>query len=270
MAENPEAHTQLANATVVKSKPSKSTNSTPKSDNEELPKKLKCGQDACKFNSRSKLKMAEHRKSLGHATSPVKKSVTPNLPEVNCDYEGCDFTTQYSSNLSRHKRRRGHFVTESDKEAVEADIKRDEIAKEIEMTNPTESEEEENESVTEVTAEAEEDVTVLLGKKYSPSKITDYFKPVANKFKKKLSMDSEECDTSDKKCDISAEKCDTTNEKCDTSNCDISDKCSKSAENGIVTAEAEHENSEAKNTCDKVEIVNTEKCDKVSHNVLEQ
>ena len=104
------------------------------------------------------------------------------LPLLKCDM--CEFTTQYNSNMSRHKRRKNHFANSQDEETAEAENKRDEIAQEMEKIPDSETDSQNSQSESEI--EPEEDVTILLGKKYSPSKITDYFKPLTKKTTPKL------------------------------------------------------------------------------------
>jgi len=176
MSENPDK--------VIKSKPEK-------------PKKLKCGElNNCAYTTDSTLKLAEHRKSTNHVKSPLKASPQlSKLPLLQCEF--CEFTTQYSSNMSRHKRRKNHFANSQDEATADAELQRDKIAEEMEKihasTSASETEEENSQSESEI--EPEEDVTILLGKKYSPSKITDYFKPLTSKkkedVKKQLILSSE-------------------------------------------------------------------------------
>ena len=176
MSENPDK--------VIKSKPEK-------------PKKLKCGElNNCAYTTDSTLKLAEHRKSTNHVKSPLKASPQlSKLPLLQCEF--CEFTTQYSSNMSRHKRRKNHFANSQDEATADAELQRDKIAEEMEKihasSSASETEEENSQSESEI--EPEEDVTILLGKKYSPSKITDYFKPLTSKkkedVKKQLILSSE-------------------------------------------------------------------------------
>ena len=152
--------------------------------------KLKCGTNNCDFKTLSKLKMSEHRKTLGH-TSPSKKirnSLTPSkLPLIPCGI--CEFETRYHSNLVRHRRRRNHYQNDTEISEAKQEEIRDELAKKIEETKNTESENSDS-----------EDVTIELSKSYSPSKITDYFKPISkkNSAKKSLNMDTEETDNNKK------------------------------------------------------------------------
>ena len=152
-------------------------------------KKLKCGElNNCSFATESGLKLTEHRKSTNHIKSPIK-SPNPSLmklPLLKCDM--CEFTTQYNSNMSRHKRRKNHFANSQDEETAEAENKRDEIAQEMEKIpdSETDSQNSQSESEIELPEVVEDDVTIHLSKKYSPSKITDYFKPLTKKTTPKL------------------------------------------------------------------------------------
>ena len=152
-------------------------------------KKLKCGElNNCSFATESGLKLTEHRKSTNHIKSPIK-SPAPSLmklPLLKCDM--CEFTTQYNSNMSRHKRRKNHFANSQDEETAEAENKRDEIAQEMEKIpdSETDSQNSQSESEIELPEVVEDDVTIHLSKKYSPSKITDYFKPLTKKTTPKL------------------------------------------------------------------------------------
>ena len=110
-----------------------------------------------------------------------------------CGYKDCDFITKYMSNLSRHRKRRNHYLTDDDKREAEAEEKRDEIAKKIEQSHC--------DSLSEDAATDDEvDVTIPLTKNLSPSKITDYFKPIAKKVKPMQSLDC----VSDNKNDAAA------------------------------------------------------------------
>ena len=145
-------------------------------------KKLKCGElNNCAFATESELKLTEHRKSTNHTKSPSKSPAPPlmKLPLLQCDF--CEFTTQYNSNMSRHKRRKNHFANSKDEETAEAENKRDEIAQEMEKIPDSEEDSQNSQSESEIEPEVEDDVTIHLSKKYSPSKITDYFKPMTKK-----------------------------------------------------------------------------------------
>ena len=156
-------------------------------------KKLKCGElNNCSFATESGLKLTEHRKSTNHIKSPIK-SPAPSLmklPLLKCDM--CEFTTQYNSNMSRHKRRKNHFANSQDEETAEAENKRDEIAQEMEKIpdSETDSQNSQSESEIELPEVVEDDVTIHLSKKYSPSKITDYFKPMTKKTSNETSKTS--------------------------------------------------------------------------------
>lgn len=139
-------------------------------------KRLSCGNSGCNYRTTSRLKMSEHRKEKGHLTPGKRSKVTlpsskspSKLPLTKCGFVGCDFSTRYHSNLSRHRRRRNHFLTDEDRNEAVAEAQRDEIARQIEESKLESSSE----------TEEEMDVTIPLAKKYSPSKITDYFKPLA-------------------------------------------------------------------------------------------
>ena len=75
----------------------------------------------------------------------------------------------------RHRRRRNHFSSEEDRIKAKAEASRDEIFREIEKKPVPVDSAEESESSDEL------DVTIALVKNCSPSKITDYFKPVNKK-----------------------------------------------------------------------------------------
>merc|ERR1712113_169747 len=149
--------------------------------------------------------------STNHIKSPIK-SPNPSLmklPLLKCDM--CEFTTQYNSNMSRHKRRKNHFANSQDEETAEAENKRDEIAQEMEKIpdSETDSQNSQSESEIELPEVVEDDVTIHLSKKYSPSKITDYFKPLTKKttppkldnVKKQLVLSSEIAAVPEKKED---------------------------------------------------------------------
>merc|ERR1712156_1353124 len=144
-------------------------------------KRLSCGNSGCNFRTMSSLKMAEHRKLQGHLTPKKKAIKSPNssLTIQYCNVGDCDFYTRYQSNLMRHRRRRNHFSSEEDRIKAKAEANRDEIFREIEQ-KPVDSAEESSESSDEL------DVTIPLVKHTSPSKITDYFKPVNRKTVKKV------------------------------------------------------------------------------------
>ncbi len=143
--------------------------------------------------------MAEHRKTKGHL-SPKKvrrgHSLSPGkMPLIGCGFETCDFATKYASNLARHRRRTGHFLSEADKLEAAKEAERDQLAKTIEATKEEPlSDVEDHED-----GDSVEDLTIPLAKKYSPSKITDFFKPIITpkksdseieNVKKTLDMDS--------------------------------------------------------------------------------
>ena len=144
-------------------------------------KRLSCGNSGCNFRTMSSLKMAEHRKLQGHLTPKKKAIKSPNssLTIQYCNVGDCEFYTRYQSNLMRHRRRRNHFSSEEDRIKAKAEANRDEIFREIEQ-KPVDSAEESSESSDEL------DVTIPLVKHTSPSKITDYFKPVNRKPVKKV------------------------------------------------------------------------------------
>ena len=79
-------------------------------------------------------------------------------------------------------------VNSQDEETAEAENKRDEIAQEMEKIpdSETDSQNSQSESEIELPEVVEDDVTIHLSKKYSPSKITDYFKPLTKKTTPKL------------------------------------------------------------------------------------
>merc|ERR1712079_945154 len=98
---------------------------------------------------------------LGHSqVSPIKKSrnllkstsagtgSSPSRATLLCGYKDCDFTSKYLSNLSRHRRRRNHFITDEDKKSALAEQKRDELAKKIEQSQESSTEEEDEFDVT--------------------------------------------------------------------------------------------------------------------------
>lgn len=129
--------------------------------------------------------MSEHRKEKGHVTpSKRQKTLLPSsqspskLPLTACGFGDCDFSTRYHSNMTRHRKRRNHFLNDEERDEANAEAKRDEIAKQMEEAKLSS---EENNS-----EEEEMDVTIPLSKKYSPSKITDYFKPVTTPKRKSL------------------------------------------------------------------------------------
>jgi len=162
-------------------------------------KRRSCGQSGCDYRTSSMVKMAEHLKSLGHNTSsissPRKSSGSANNTlKLMCGYKDCDFITKYMSNLSRHRKRRNHYLTDDDKREAEAEEKRDEIAKKIEQSHCDSLSEDA------ATDDDEVDVTIPLTKNLSPSKITDYFKPITKKVKPMQSLDC----VSDNKNDATA------------------------------------------------------------------
>ena len=162
-------------------------------------KRRSCGQSGCDYRTSSMVKMAEHRKSLGHNTSSISSprkssSSANNTLKLMCGYKDCDFITKYMSNLSRHRKRRNHYLTDDDKREAEAEEKRDEIAKKIEQSHCDSLSEDA------ATDDDEVDVTIPLTKNLSPSKITDYFKPITKKVKPMQSLDC----VSDNKNDATA------------------------------------------------------------------
>ena len=184
------------NENIVKSSP-KACSSSPAATaeiqkNEE--KEKTCGTPDCSYSTNSLVKLTEHRRSLGHtinnSITPKKRknssnhnstSSSPNkMTKLFCGYKDCEFSSGYLSNLCRHRKRKCHYLTEEDKKMAEAEEKRDSIAKEIEQSQ-------ENDTSTD---EEEVDVTIPLTKHLSPSKITDYFKPIAKKVKPMQSLES--------------------------------------------------------------------------------
>ena len=178
--------------TPIVTPPSKiSKKITPPTKSTDRKKRLSCGNSGCNYRTMSQLKMAEHRKLQNHLTPKKRQKTSPSqskLPAMNCGSEGCTFSTRYQSNLARHRRRRNHYLTENDRKEADAEASRDEICREIEKKGPVGDSTEEEESNDEL------DVTIPLSIKYSPSKITDYFKPLVNKrvqgVKKILDLDN--------------------------------------------------------------------------------
>ena len=89
-----------------------------------------------------------------------------------------------------------HFL--QDKKSALAEQKRDELAKKIETSQDSSTEEED-----------EFDVTIPLAQNLSPSKITDYFKPI-KKVVKMASLDDENNENKESKQNNSSEAATTT------------------------------------------------------------
>lgn len=121
----------------------------------------------------------------------TNRSNSKNLNLVLCGFEDCDFATKYNSNMHRHRQRRSHFLSESDKIEAVQEKARDELAKKMEAKSSTSTDDDTDEENT-------FDITIPLSQKLSPSKITDYFKPLPKKtaevasVRKTLDMQSEE------------------------------------------------------------------------------
>ena len=150
-------------------------------------RRFRCGNPGCLFRTDSRLKLSEHRREKNHL-SPQKnpllsRSSSTHLPLTQCGYDNCDFASKYLSNLTRHRRRKNHFTTENERDAAQAELKRDELAKEMEKNKMS------AESENEATSETEVDITIPLAKNKSPSKITDYFKPRSKKLPQKSQVD---------------------------------------------------------------------------------
>lgn len=164
--------------------------------------KLSCGSENCSFATNSLIKMTEHRKSTRHIPSKKSsKNIVENggsggkkdgkrsrakcnpskMPNLPCQFETCDYISKYHSNLLRHRGRHGHFLNDDDKVEAEKDEVRTQIAKKIEASTSTSTTTTDDDESSEL-----EDITVPLSKLVSPSKITDYFKPVQTK--KKISQ----------------------------------------------------------------------------------